>query len=149
MRLPRASREHSLQPPMTPLIDVVFLLLVFFVWNSSFDPPEFQLGVQIASDPAKTVGMQSAQPQEPLEPKPMVDEVILEIEQQGNQISYRINSTPVANLADLERRLRLIHRSGAEPSIILKPMAEVVLGSIVDVFDLALAIGFVEVLLAP
>ena len=43
MKLPQTSNDDSLELKMTPMIDVVFLLLVFFVWTSSFELPEFEV----------------------------------------------------------------------------------------------------------
>ncbi len=51
MKIPARKTNTSLQPPMTPMIDVVFLLLVFFIWTSSFDRPERDLRSQIAEKP--------------------------------------------------------------------------------------------------
>ncbi len=41
MKLPQHFSSDSMELKMTPMIDVVFLLLIFFVWTSSFELPEF------------------------------------------------------------------------------------------------------------
>ena len=48
MRAPanRSSRTIDLQ--LTPMIDVVFLLLVFFLWTTSFERPEYDLNTAVA-----------------------------------------------------------------------------------------------------
>ena len=37
------ARRDSLEIKMTPMIDVVFLLLIFFVWTASFQVVEYLL----------------------------------------------------------------------------------------------------------
>ena len=39
----RRGSENDIDSAMTPMIDVVFLLLVFFVWTASFQVVEFVL----------------------------------------------------------------------------------------------------------
>ena len=51
MKLPPTSNDDSLELKMTPMIDVVFLLLVFFVWTTSFELPEFDLPGSLAELP--------------------------------------------------------------------------------------------------
>ena len=47
--LVRGSANADLNTAMTPMIDVVFLLLVFFVWTASFQTIEYVLDSQVAA----------------------------------------------------------------------------------------------------
>ena len=51
VRLPstRADREHDLDSTMTPMIDVVFLLLIFFVWTAGTQMVEYILPSPISA----------------------------------------------------------------------------------------------------
>ncbi len=70
-----ASRQISLQPPMTPMIDVVFLLLIFFVWTSRFDRPEEDLPARAALE-----ALPGVKPQEPPpRAQTWVDEIVVRI----------------------------------------------------------------------
>ena len=51
MKSPRTHTDGLLEVKMTPMIDVVFLLLIFFVWTSSFELPEFDLPSALAEPP--------------------------------------------------------------------------------------------------
>ena len=51
MRLPTHPRSNAFDLQMTAMIDVVFLLLVFFLWTSSFDEPEFDLSSALSLPP--------------------------------------------------------------------------------------------------
>ena len=65
MKLPTEKKERSIDLKMTPMIDVVFLLLVFFVWTSSFDLPEFDLPSSLAQPP--NGGVEAQTPMTPVE----------------------------------------------------------------------------------
>ena len=43
-------RDRSLEVAMTPMIDVVFMLLIFFVWTASFQVAELILPSSIVTD---------------------------------------------------------------------------------------------------
>ncbi|MDG2012722.1 MAG: biopolymer transporter ExbD, partial [Pirellulaceae bacterium] len=51
VRLPstRIDREHDINSTMTPMIDVVFLLLIFFVWTAGTQIVEYILPSQISA----------------------------------------------------------------------------------------------------
>src|SRR6056297_257054 len=48
MQAPRRPSGFDEEFAMTSMIDVVFLLLVFFIWTSSFDRPEADLRGHVA-----------------------------------------------------------------------------------------------------
>ena len=43
------ARRDSLEIKMTPMIDVVFLLLIFFVWTASFQVVEYVLPSELST----------------------------------------------------------------------------------------------------
>jgi len=47
MRIPDDERQEDPAPNLTPMIDVVFLLLIFFMVATTFLDPERELGVEL------------------------------------------------------------------------------------------------------
>ncbi len=62
MKLNRRRRHESLQLATPGMIDIVFLLLIFFLVNSSFRPTERQIESRLADPTAAS----TSAPQEPL-----------------------------------------------------------------------------------
>ncbi|MEX0718944.1 MAG: biopolymer transporter ExbD [Planctomycetaceae bacterium] len=59
MRLPSRAREHGLAFNITPLIDIVFLLIIFFLAASHFARSESAEGVEL---PTATKGLDDDEP---------------------------------------------------------------------------------------
>ncbi len=124
---------------MTPMIDVVFLLLVFFLWTSSFQIVEYVLPGQLSVS-----GGTTATPSEP-PPPPDFDPVIVRLTQSGGGVAWTINKRPVASLTAVEQTLREIAAAKSDVRVIIDPDAQVPLGPVIDVYDRARAAGFSEV----
>ncbi len=58
------SRSASVDSVMTPMIDVVFLLLIFFLTTASFQKLEKQLPAASASEPESSPQRKAPQPSE-------------------------------------------------------------------------------------
>jgi len=76
----KLSRERSLELNMTSMIDVVFLLLIFFMVTTSFVKTELEL------DPAIKVTKKTAQSTSDLDP------AIVEIVENGGVYVFRVGS---------------------------------------------------------
>ena len=93
MRVPRRTGRSSMELKMTPMIDVVFLLLVFFLWTSSFDLPEFDLPSSLAEPPAGLSDVDDRQP-----PPEAFDELVITVGRvgpAGQGLNLTLNGTPV------------------------------------------------------
>ena len=121
---------------MTPMIDVVFLLLIFFVWTASFQIVEMNLPSQLT----EIVGA-GANPEINLEEEDF-ESVIVRIEQENDQIRWTVNDQPTSSWADVRERLRLVATIRSDLPVLIDPTAEVQLGFVLDVFDLARDAGF-------
>ena len=88
---------------MTPMIDVVFLLLVFFVWTASFQIIEQILPSQMSSQVGSDV-------QDLSEPPPELDfdNVVVRIIGNGHAIQWRLNDVPVPTREALHQQLTTI-----------------------------------------
>lgn len=108
---------------LTPLIDVVFILLVFFMLASSFvDWRAFDLSVGGSGA--------SAAPDEGMR-------LHIQVRADG---SWRLNGEPIAQ-GDLQARVRERLSRDPEPSIQLEPQAGVPLQAAIDALDALTAAG--------
>ena len=139
MRLPDSNsrRGRELEIKLTPMIDVVFLLLVFFIWNAQLQKVEYVLPSQLSV----AAGNQEAKSMEPL-PEADFDDVVVRIRWLNEQPSWSINANPVASLAQLQERLRIIQEIKRDAPVILHPDKQVPLGHVIDVYDRSRSAGF-------
>lgn len=144
MRLPSGHGREPLELKMTPMIDVVFLLLVFFLWTSSFEEPEFLMPSAIA-DPPATAGSTDPQPSPPSEP---FDEIIVRIHWNNAAATIHLNDQLLPSIDALRQRLQAILDVGAVPPVIVDPDPEVPMGTAIQVYDTARHLGFDRVLFA-
>jgi len=143
VKLPTEKKERSIDLKMTPMIDVVFLLLVFFVWTSSFDLPEFDLPSSLAQPPVGGVEAQT-----PMTPVEEFDEIIISLENVEGQLVIEINDEQLPDLMSLAQRLRLVLSLGIQPPVIIAPSHTVTMKQAVRVYDLARKEGADRVLFA-
>ena len=139
MRLPDSNSRQGreLEIKLTPMIDVVFLLLVFFIWNAQLQKVEYVLPSQLSA----AAGNQEAKPMEPL-PEADFDDVVVRIRWLNEQPSWSINDNPVASLEQLQERLMIIQEIKRDAPVILHPDKQVPLGHVIDVYDRSRSAGF-------
>ncbi len=126
---------------MTPMIDVVFLLLVFFLWTSSFNEPEFDLPSALAMQAetaAQSRGSSESTPE-------LFDEIVIEVD---GADALSLNGQAVASLEQLSAQLREIVQLGASPQVIIDPTEATAVGRAIAVYDTARAAGLDRVLFA-
>jgi biopolymer transport protein ExbD len=147
MRIPspllRTRKEADVDSAMTPMIDVVFLLLVFFVWTASFVIVEHilpsQLSAQIGKDPVEQVDPP---------PKQDFDKIVIKIGWDGSNPTWAVNDHPVASLAEIRERLNVIAEIQVEAPVILHPQPIVPLGFVIEAYDVAKLAGFAKIAFA-
>ena len=144
MRIPGLSDSDSLEVKMTPMIDVVFLLLIFFVWTSSFELPEFDLPSAIAEPPVggSEVGIDTTPPVEAF------DEIIIHIATQEASVLLEFNGERIEDIGVLKSRLSEILALGVQPPVIVDPADSITMNKAVEVYDAARAAGVDRVLFA-
>ena len=141
MRLPTHPRSNAFDLQMTAMIDVVFLLLVFFLWTSSFDEPEFDLSSALSLPP---VGSGNAAAK--TAPVPFDEIVVRVIQGDAGQTEIRLNDSAMQSIEQLQQRLSSIAALGAQPAVIVDPDRTVALETAIAVYDAARAAGFDRVL---
>ena len=136
---------------MTPMIDVVFLLLIFFLASSSFQRLEKTLSSAVASAPDL---MPQGNTPEQVPPKDLTDlsDVVVRIQRAKNvaankSVEYSMNGEPIANLERLSNRMKAILRVRADVPIVIDPDDDVPAGEAIRIYDIARANGSVSVFL--
>ncbi len=136
----RRGGETDMNSTMTPMIDVVFLLLVFFVWTASFQIIEkilpSQMFSQMGSDPVEQV--------DPL-PEQDFDNIVVRIGYDGSAPTWSINDVVVASLEQVQAHLTAIAGIKDDAPVILDPDGIVPLGYVIQAYDVANIVGFQKI----
>ena len=133
------SRRESLEIKMTPMIDVVFLLLVFFVWTASFQVVEYLLPSELSTLPGNQAALEEPPPEADFE------DVVIRIHWAGDQPGWTVNEQQADSLVQLQQRLQAIAQVKQDAPVILHPDEEVPLGDVINVFDLSRLVGFEKI----
>ncbi len=136
MRIPASRNTHSTDVAMTPMIDVVFLLLIFFICTASFEIPE-----QILPSHLTGGSTTSALPPPPVE-QPLEQILVRSRLQPGGAVRWEINHRVCESFAELRRILAAIAAVDVEVPVILDVAGEIPLGDVIDVYDLCRLVGF-------
>ena len=144
MRVPSPFRDRptGVELQLTPMIDCVFLLMVYFIWSSSFAVVEMTLPSRLS---AQATGSGAASPADPPPPEADFEDVVVRVVWMGNGPAWTVNDAPIGSLAELQQRLAAIARIKRDAPVILDPAGEVPLGDVIDVFDLSRLVGFEKV----
>ena len=142
--LVRGSANADLNTAMTPMIDVVFLLLVFFVWTASFQTIEYVLDSQVTS----AQGTNASEPLESLPPSDFDEDIVVRIESVGGGLVWSVNRRAVQSLEDVKSRLNGLAQVDASAKVILHPDPAVELEFVIGAFDAAQLAGFTQVAFA-
>jgi biopolymer transport protein ExbD len=135
----RSRGDVDIDSAMTPMIDVVFLLLVFFVWTASFQVVEQMLPAELSSQ----MGTDQATPLEPPLEKDLED-IVIGVSFDG-KAAWTLNGQPLSDAATVERRLASIARVDPAATVIVHPAPEVPLEYVIETYDAAKLTGFTSV----
>lgn len=136
----RRGQSATLDSAMTPMIDVVFLLLVFFVWTASFQMVEQLLPSEMSSQ----MGDSNTPIDEP-PPEEDFERVVIRIGWNGNSPTWKINETTVDSFADIQEHLTRLVQIKADAPLVLHPDPAVPLGFVISAYDAAKIVGFNQV----
>jgi len=139
MRLPshHQSNRDGLDVTMTPMIDVVFLLLIFFICTATFQPPE-ELLPSAVSEPAT-----SGETVKPIDPKiEEEEEIIVRVFWQNGRIAWRVGEGDCHSLAQVRATLELLAASHRYLPVILDIDEPVPVGEVINVYDICRLSGF-------
>jgi biopolymer transport protein ExbD len=142
MRRPTyTTRRTPVDLQLTPMIDCVFLLMIYFIFSSNFDVPEESLPSQLsaASGSGKTSSDQ------PPPPEADFEDVVIRILWRDSAPTWAVNESPVPSLAALKQSLAQVARIKRDAPVILHPDPDVPLGNVIDVYDISRIVGFEKV----
>ena len=141
--LVRGSANTDLNTAMTPMIDVVFLLLVFFVWTASFQTIEYVLDSQVAAQQGTDASVDTQ-----VEPLSDTEDVLIRIESVAGELVWSVSQRSATSLADVKERLKRLADVDASVKVILHPDPEVPLKYVIGAYDAAQLAGFTQVAFA-
>lgn len=133
MNLRPNHKEENVEVNLTPLIDVVFLLLIFFMVTTTFDR-HAKLKVSLPESSAKTTQQQS-------------DPLVLSIDAKGN---YFINDRQVVNqsLDTLKQALQKVIGEDYDMALVLRADANTPHQAVVRAMDAASQLGLTKLSIA-
>ena len=147
MQTPHAqASRREFQISMTPMIDVVFLLLIFFVCTASFQAAESVLPTDLKVAGSETV---SGLP----EPEAIeLEQILIEITSTGasktgtqRMVLYKINGQPCASLGQLDEMIDSLAQIDAALPVVLDIGGQVSLGHALDVYDRCRLVGLRQI----
>jgi biopolymer transport protein ExbD len=106
MRIRHTQHVEKIELQMTPMIDVVFLLLIFFVWNIRIVAPEGDFHVRMPSASDTAIALPSETP---------LARLRLEAGADGELAAMLLQDMPLANFAELRSRVRQMVGDGGGP----------------------------------
>ncbi len=127
-RLPKHQIPENNAINMTPLIDVVFQLLLFFILTSSMIRPN-KIELEL---PESTSGVQSDNPQT-LEISYRVD---------GGVPQITLNGEPMADLLTLATRMKALDQAETSPEVVVRIDKTVPYQDVISVMDTVRDSGF-------
>ncbi|MCU0717525.1 MAG: biopolymer transporter ExbD [Pirellula sp.] len=139
------SRSASVDSVMTPMIDVVFLLLIFFLTTASFQKLEKQLPAASASEPESSPSGKAPQPSE--SEVSDFNDIVIKITLANNGVRYALQSEPVAGFDELANRVHAVLKIRSDVPVIIDPDNQVPSGEAIKVYDMVRRNGSVSVFL--
>ncbi len=141
MRRPTCRRDQSrqLDVKMTPMIDVIFLLLIFFVCTASFQFPETILPTRLSMP--GTVGAEVAIQDDMVD----LDQIVVKVIWRDGAVRWRINDVDYDRLAEVRAVMEAVRRVKVDLPVILDIDPGVPMENVIDVYDLCRRLGLQHV----
>jgi len=133
------SRVSQFDLPMTPMIDVVFQLIIFFLCTTRFSPIERVLPMQL--DWPGTEGLVTDVTPDIQD----LTEIVIVLQGDRDSFAMTLNGRPLASLGELRSALMSLGQIRLDVPIIVDPGPDVRISNVIDVYDLCREIGFVRI----
>jgi biopolymer transport protein ExbD len=140
MRVPSPFRDQrsGLSLQLTPMIDCVFLLMIYFLWSSSFAMVEMTLPSTLTAQSPNSDAVDAGE----VRPEADFESIVVRVQQVGGEVQWTVNDAPIGSLAEVKRILTSIANIKRNAPVVLDATGEVPLGDVIDVFDLSRLAGF-------
>ena len=126
-------RKKPAELNMTPMIDVIFLLLVFFVCTANFLPPEEILPMDMT--------LPGSVPAEVVLPDPVnLDTVLVQI-LAGDELRWQVEGNLCTSLLEVQNILRLIRDIKPDIPVIIASADSVPMEKVIDLYDVCRLTG--------
>ncbi|MDX9703625.1 MAG: biopolymer transporter ExbD [Candidatus Auribacterota bacterium] len=129
MRFKRSIQIEKGRLDLTPLVDVIFLLLIFFMLSSTFI---LQPGIKVDLPPAKQV------------PPHKEENMVVTITRE-NQVFFNNERT---TLEGLKRRIRMMNKKNPNSTLIIKADTNTRHGNVVQIMNMARQAGIEKMAIA-
>lgn len=123
---------------MTAMIDVVFLLLIFFVCTASFQAVEMVL-------PSNLLISANASLDVPIEPPDDLERIVVEVQWTDGAAHWRVNDQPCATRTELAELLGAIASVERSLPVVIDCADPVPLAEAIAVYDLSRSLGLTKV----
>ena len=144
------NRSRRLEVEMTPMIDVIFLLLIYFVCTTSFQPKAEQSEAERIL--AAQMSIAGAVPSEVQVDRLKEDlgEIVVKVlwragrpkwEIDGRKYDHLTRLEDLQNAGNVEAALRGVQRGHSDVPVILDVESAVPMQNVIDVYDLCRAVG--------
>lgn len=136
-------RRSSTELMMTPMIDVVFLLLVFFLATASFELAEQLLPTPVSQGAESPVGANAPTAL----PTAAVNDCVIRMRwiEDGGAIVYELNGEAMADRESLLHRVQPILAAAADIPMIVDPDETIPLATVVSLYDRLRQLGGTQV----
>ncbi len=141
MRTPTHSLDRDrLDVKMTPMIDVVFLLLIFFVCTASFQALEESLPTNLSTPSG------AAEVEQPLDPElEELESIVVKVRVEAGRLTWQVGEKPCSSLRQVRDALRLLAELNNKLPVILDIGGAAPMGDVVAVYDVCRLVGFQRV----
>jgi biopolymer transport protein ExbD len=139
MKVPVGSRSGgaSLSEALTPMIDVIFLLLVFFVWTTGFQAVEYLLPSPLSTAAGTRPTVVDVPP-----PDADFDTVVVRLHRAGEGIAIEVNGSPMESEAATLAFLQSLAELKSDAPVVLAPDPDVAVKHVIRLYDGARLAGF-------
>jgi len=120
-----ARREVEIK--MTPMIDVVFLLLIFFVCTASFQAPEQIVPAALATPAGGATAARDVQPD--------LERIVIQLRQADGRLSWTVNQRPYDSLDLVREQLAAIARIDPTLPVIFNVDGAVAIVHVIELYD--------------
>ncbi len=135
-----AESDGDIDSTMTPMIDVVFLLLIFFVWTAGTQIVEYMLPGQLSAETGNLPANLDNPP-----PEQDFDKVVIRLRWDGGLPDWSVNDQPLETIEEVATMLQSLAGIKPDAPLVIHPDSPVPLGYVIELFDESRLAGFSKV----